>query len=201
MSVHAERGWIDLDASPSLKKIKPFRDLLLGKIGKNSNPFHPYIVHAPIVLLPLSFCLDFFAYLPFVHWFTGLSSSSFHIGAYFLCLLGSLFATAGVLTGLAEFSTIPLHSPNWKPTAIHACINLCGFLVALANCLGRRSLPYHTPSKTMLLMNFMTLFAMFYSAHVGEKLVYKYSTGVKRVEKQGKALKKKAKDEYGKATN
>jgi len=201
MSVQTDRGWIDFDRSPSLRKVKPFRDFLLGKIGRNSNPFHPYMVHAPIVLLPLSFLLDFLAYVPFLHWFTGLTSNSFHLGAYYLLLLGTLFATAGVLTGLAEFSTIPLHSPNWKPTAVHACINLCGFLVAVANFFGRRSSLYHAPTKTMLLTNFITLFAMCYSAHLGEKLVFKYSTGVKRIGEKGKATKKKAKEEYGKASN
>jgi len=194
MSIQAERGWIDFDANQHLKKVKPVRDFLLGKIGRNSNPFHPYLVHAPIVLLPISFIMDFCAYVPLIHWFTGLTPSSFHVGAYYLLVLGSLFTTASVLTGLAEFSMIPLHSPNWKPALVHACINGCGFLVALTNCFSRKSVAFHAPSKTLLLMNLMTLFALGYSIHLGEKLVYKYSTGVQRAEKKKKA------DTLGKAT-
>lgn len=44
--------------------ISYWKSLLQGKIGRNSNPLHPAIVHAPVVLLPLALLFDWLVFVP-----------------------------------------------------------------------------------------------------------------------------------------
>jgi len=188
---NSDSGWLNFNA-PTLRPIRPLRDALLGRFGENAHPLHPAVVHFVVGLLPLSFLMDFVAYVPLLHWFTGITGTSIHSIAYYLLAVG-LFATGfSLLTGFAEFSTIPLSSPAFKPALTHASFNAGVFLVGLTNWASRRAIRGHSPSKTLLLLNFMTLFAMAYSVYLGGQLVYKYGTGAQRM---GEGLKMKKKEE------
>jgi len=188
---NSESGWLNFDA-PILQPFKPVRDILLGRLGTNAHPLHPAIVHFAVGILPLSFLMDFVVYIPLLHWFTGISVTSIQSVAFYLLAIGLLTSSFALLTGFAEFSTIPLSSPAFQPALLHAALNVGAFLVGLTNWVSRRGIRFHTPSKTLLLLNFFTLFTMAYSVYQGGQLVYKFAAGVQRM---GEGLKMKKKDE------
>jgi len=188
----SNNGWLNMEATPLLRGLKPIRNFLCGRVQNNPHPLHPAVVHFAVALLPLSFMLDILAYVPFVHWITGITTTTIHSVAFYLLLIGVLSSTIAALTGFAEFTLIPLSSPAFKPALLHASLNSGALVVGLMNWISRRSLRYHSPSKTLMLLNIITLFGLFYSAYVGGSLVYKHAIGVQRM---GDGLKMKKKEE------
>lgn len=108
-----------------------WKSLLQGKIGRNSNPLHPAIVHAPVVLLPLALLFDWLVFVPgltctysarvlrcllCIVGTLGVHHSQFHVFSYYLNLLACITAipAAGIL--LCNFgcrSSVDHYCSNW----------------------------------------------------------------------------------------
>jgi len=88
-----------------------FTQLGLGKIGSNSHPLHPALIHLPLSALTLSFSLDAFnlwgprpnkLFDTIFGNLTYLTPATLHEYSYYLSGLGLILAVPAVTTGLAE---------------------------------------------------------------------------------------------------
>lgn len=163
---------------------------LQGKIGRNSNPLHPAFVHAPVVLLPLSFLCDWLTLVPGLSWILGIHHSQFHVFSYYLNLIALLAAIPATLTGLAEFLEVEAKQPSWNKVFIHMMMNIFALLVSALNWSNRSSYDNFSPSWLLMFLNLTTLAGVFMSGHLGGNLVFEHTMGVQR---QGDSKAKKDK--------
>jgi len=165
--------------------------LLQGKVGRNSVPLHPAIVHAPVILLPLALIFDWLVFAPGLTWLLGVHHSQLHVFAFYLNILALLGSIPAGVTGLAEFVEVPLEQPQWNKVFAHMSLNTFALFVSLINWWSRHSADNFEPSWGLMILNMITLGGVFLSAHIGGMLVYQHGMGVQR---QGDGLKQKKKE-------
>ena len=146
--------------------------------------WHPVAVHFPLVLLPLSVCVDLAA------WWR--RRSDWHLFAYTLLVLGTLAALAAVLTGTEAASRWP-HSGVKEQMDRHEDLATISLFVLLGIVLGR--LPLHLLGrhqdwrlKGLIAASAAACVLLWQAALYGGDLVYKYGVGVQSGEQSRDAV-------------
>ena len=136
--------------------------------------WHPVAVHFPLVLLPLSVCVDLAA------WWK--RRPGWHLLAYTLLVLGTLAALAAVLTGTEAAGRWP-HAAVQEHIGRHEDLATIAFFVFLGILLGR--LPLHLLGrhrdwrlKALIVAAAVACGLLWQAALYGGDLVYKYGVGV-----------------------
>ena len=136
--------------------------------------WHPVAVHFPLVLLPLSVCVDLAA------WWR--RRPEWHQLAYTLLVLGTLAALAAVLTGTEAASRWP-HAGVQEQMDRHEDLATISLFVFLGIVLGR--LPLHLLGrhrdwrlKGLIAAAAAACVLLWQAALYGGDLVYKYGVGV-----------------------
>ena len=136
--------------------------------------WHPVAVHFPLVLLPLSVCVDLAA------WWR--RRSDWHLLAFTLLVLGTLAALAAVLTGTEAASRWP-HPGVQEQMDRHEDLATIALFVFLGIVLGR--LPLHLLGrhqdwrlKGLIAASAAACVLLWQAALYGGDLVYKYGVGV-----------------------
>jgi len=182
-----------------------------GKVGSNSHPLHPSMVHWPVALLTTGFMLDglelFRRKVAPKALTTFLPSSATNILAHYSTAGGVLFAIPAVVTGLAELYEMYRRSAVRKgnkgvakdyyngeeemlqTTLHHATLNDIAIAGAAYNWWTRHKAVTSLALPTMnLWISVAALGASMYGAYLGGHLVYHHGWSVQR---QGSADLKK----------
>ena len=145
------------------------------KMKGNRMEWHPVAVHFPLVLLPLSVCLDLAA------WWR--RRPEWHLLAYTLLLVGTLAALAAVLTG-TEAASRWAHAAVREQIDRHEDLATIALFVFVGIVLGR--LPLHLLGrhqdwrlKGLIVAAALACGILWQAAFYGGELVYKYGVGVR----------------------
>ena len=136
--------------------------------------WHPFLVHFPLVLLPLSVALDLCAWLA--------RRPSGHLLAYGLLVLGTISALAAMLTGTAS-ADAHLAGPYRAHIGRHEDLATVVSLLFLAVAIGRLPLQLRRRLEDWAIRVWIGVAAvgsglLWLTGYYGGKLVYLYGVGV-----------------------
>jgi len=145
-----------------------------GNEGEATVPIHPALVHLPLVLFPLS------AILRAIGWYTSYNVPGTYQWSHYLNIAGLLSSIPTALTGFAEYKAIPENSPAQATVQSHMLMNTVVVCIALYNWWSIKNSYDYVPSQTNVLLGLVGIAIIFFSGHLGGKLVYEYNLGVGR---------------------
>jgi uncharacterized membrane protein len=159
-----------------------FEKLLKGDVANNNCPVHPALVNLPLALYPLSALIRWVATQPRLSdHLRGLDVTSLNSVAHYLNIAALIVTVPTALTGLIEYRTIEKGNAEALSTVHkHILLNTVVTLIGVYNWWTLRTISDFAPTMTNVFLGLVGTILLWYSGHLGGKLVYKHGIGVRR---------------------
>jgi uncharacterized membrane protein len=142
--------------------------------GGRGRPLHPALVHFPIALYPTSLVFDGLSYL-------AADGNPFVEGAFTLLAVALVTSVGAIVTGFADFLSIPAGGRAWRLAVTHMTLQLVTGGLFLADAILRaRDLDVTTSPIGPVVLSAVGVVVLAFGVRLGSDLVYRHGRRVEQ---------------------